>query len=68
FFGETIIGPKLPNLMYMLAFENMEHRDKSWAVFGSDPDWQKLRANPAYKDTVSNVTDIILQPTSYSQI
>jgi len=68
FFGETIIGPKLPNLTYMLAFENMEDRDKSWAVFGSDPDWQKLRADPAYKDTVSNVTDIILQPTPYSQI
>ncbi|MFQ6036189.1 MAG: NIPSNAP family protein [Sedimentisphaerales bacterium] len=68
FFGETIIGPKLPNLTYMLAFDNMEHRDKSWAVFGRDPDWRKLRANPAYKDTVSNVTDLILQPTSYSQI
>jgi len=68
FFGETIIGPMLPNLTYMVVFDNMEHRDKSWAVFNSDPDWQKLRADPAYKDTVSNVTDIILQPTPYSQI
>jgi len=68
FFGETIIGPMLPNLTYMVVFDNMAHRDKSWAVFGGDPDWKKLRDNPAYKDTVCNVTDIILQPTPYSQI
>ncbi len=68
FFGETLIGPKMPNLTYMLVFEDMAMRDKKWSIFGSDPDWKKLRANPAYKDTVSNITDIILRPTQYSQI
>jgi len=68
FFGETIVGPKLPNLTYMLVFDNMADRDERWNVFRDDPDWKKLRANPAYKDTVSNITDIILRPTPYSQI
>ena len=68
FFGETLIGPKMPNLTYMLVFDDMVMRDKRWRIFGSDPDWKKLRANPAYKDTVSNITDIILRPTRYSQI
>jgi len=68
FFGETLIGPKMPNLKYMLVFDDMAMRDKRWGVFGSDPDWKKLRANPAYRDTVSNITDIILRPTPYSQI
>jgi len=68
FFGETIIGPKLPNLTYMLVFDDMATRDKRWGTFGGDPDWKKLRANPAYKDTVSNITDIILRPARYSQI
>ena len=68
FFGETLIGPRMPNLTYMLVFDDMTMRDKRWAIFGSDPDWKKLRANPAYKDTVSNITDIILRPTQYSQI
>lgn len=68
FFGETLIGPKMPNLTYMLVFDDMEMRDKRWGIFGSDPDWKKLRANPAYKDTVSNITDIILRPTRYSQV
>jgi hypothetical protein len=68
FFGETIIGPKLPNLNYMLVFADLAERDKNWAMFISDPGWKELSANPAYKDNVSNITDIILQPTSYSQI
>lgn len=68
FFGETLIGPMMPNLTYMLVFENMADRDAKWKVFGGDPDWKKLRSNPAYSDTVSNITDIILRPASYSQI
>lgn len=68
FFGETLIGSNLPNLTYMLAFDDLAHRDKQWEVFNSDPDWKKLRIDPAYKETVSNITDIILRPSSYSQI
>jgi hypothetical protein len=68
FFGETLIGPKMPNLTYMLVFENMADRDAKWKVFGAHPDWKKLSSNPEYKDTVSNITDIILRPARYSQI
>jgi len=68
FFGETLIGRQQPNLTYMLAFEDLADRDKRWQVFREHPDWQKLRQDPAYRDTVSNITDIILRPTSYSQI
>ena len=68
FFGETLIGPKMPNLTYMLTFNDLADRDKQWKTFGGNPAWRKLRANPAYKDTVSNITDIILRPTRYSQI
>jgi len=68
FFGESIIGPNLPNLNYMLAFKDMADRDQRWQVFRDDPDWKKLSADPAYRDTVSNITDIILRPAEYSQI
>jgi hypothetical protein len=67
-FGETIIGPNMPNLHYMLAFKDMVDRDQRWQVFRGDPDWKKLSADPAYKDTVSNITDTILRPADYSQI
>jgi hypothetical protein len=68
FFGETIIGPRMPNLTYMLAFDDMADRDKKWEVFRVAPEWKKLSGDPAYKDTVSNITDIILRPAAYSQI
>ena len=68
FFGETIVGPMMPNLTYMLCFDDLTDRDKRWGVFGSSPEWKKLRSDPQYKDTVSNITDIILRPMGYSQI
>ncbi len=68
FFGESIVGRRLPNLTYMLAFENMDQRNENWSNFVRHPDWRALSADPQYKDTVSNISDIILRPTGYSQI
>lgn len=68
FFAETLIGPQIPNLTYMLVFENMAARDKCWDTFRDHPDWLKLKQDTYYNDTVSNITDIILRPASCSQI
>ncbi|HUW20400.1 MAG TPA: NIPSNAP family protein [Sedimentisphaerales bacterium] len=68
FFGESLIGPKLPNLTYMLGFDDMAAKEKAWNKFRQDPDWNKLKEDPYYKDTVSNVTNILLRPASCSQI
>src|SRR5437660_5372909 len=42
FFGETLIGPKMPNLTYMLVFENIAAREKNCGAFIADPQWKKL--------------------------
>ncbi len=70
FFGETLIGTKLPNLTYLLVFENMAGRDQNWAAFVSDPEWKKLSTTPGYTDPeiVTNTGNIFLRPTAYSQI
>jgi hypothetical protein len=70
FFGETLIGSKMPNLIYMLAFENMAERDKNWGVFASDPEWKKLSTTPGFTDgeIVTNISNLFLRPTDYSQI
>lgn len=68
FFGETIVGPQMPNLTYMLVFDNLTDRDAKWKVFGGSPEWKKFSGDPQYKGTVSNITDFILKPTGYSQI
>jgi hypothetical protein len=70
FFGENLIGQRLPSLTYMVAFEDMAARDRGWAAFGNDPDWKKLRETPGYSnlETVSNIHNAILRPAGYSQI
>jgi len=68
FFGETLIGDKMPNLTYMVTFADLTARSKNWAAFGSDPEWKRLSGMPEYKDIVSNITNLFLQPTGYSQI
>lgn len=68
FFGETILGAKMPSLSYMLTFRDMAARDAAWAAFGQDPEWKKLSGDPQYRENVSAISDIILKPTSYSQL
>ncbi len=68
FFGETIIGPRMPNLTYMLEHKDLEERAASWSVFSKSPGWQALRKDEYYAGTVSNISVEILKPASYSQI
>ena len=70
FFGDTLIGARLPNLNYMLSIPDLAELDPKWAAFGSDPDWKKLSGSPkfSYEPIVSNINNLILKPTSYSQI
>ena len=46
----------------------MEQRDANWKVFVSSKEWKELSAKDEYKDTVSNISDIILSAKSFSQI
>jgi hypothetical protein len=68
FFGETLLGAKMPSLNYMLTFADMAARDAAWSTFSKDPDWKTLSADPQYRENVSAISDIILRPTAYSQI
>jgi len=70
FFGEALVGSKLPHLVYMLTFEDMAAHDATWARFQDDPDWKKLRSTPGYGDgeIVSNTSNFFLRPAPYSQI
>jgi hypothetical protein len=67
-FGQALVGAKLPNLTYMLAFDDMEAKEKGWAAFINSPEWDKLKRDPQYADTVSRITNIMLHPACGSQI
>lgn len=70
FFGETLIGERRPNLIYMVAFEDMEAHGARWKAFGSDPEWKKVSVRPEYSDAklVSKITSTFLVPSACSQI
>jgi hypothetical protein len=42
-YGETAFGPDMPNLTYLIPFEDLAAREKAWAAFGADPEWVKVR-------------------------
>ena len=70
FFGETVIGRNMPNLTYMVAFDDLAARERAWRAFSGDPEWKKLRAMPEYADAeiVSNISNAILRPLPFSPI
>ncbi|RME94968.1 MAG: NIPSNAP family containing protein [Verrucomicrobia bacterium] len=68
FFGQALIGDKLPNLTYALSFASPEAMREGWKKFGQDPGWKTLREDPTYKDTVSRITNLVLRPARGSQI
>lgn len=70
FFAETLVGARMPSLVYMLSYDDLAARDRLWKVFGSDPEWLKLRAQPGYSDAeiVSNISNAILRPLPFSDI
>jgi len=70
FYGDALIGPRLPHLTYMLSFGDLTEMDAKWEIFRNDPNWKKLSADPrfAFEPIVSNIDNLILTPTAFSQI
>jgi hypothetical protein len=70
FFGETIVGTKMPNLTYMLAFKNMDEQKAAWKKFVSHPEWKRLSGMPEYADKaiLSGITNLSLVAADYSQV
>jgi len=68
FFGEGIFGARLPLLTYMVAFKDVAAREKAWSVFRTNADWNRIKADPRWTDTVSNIHASFLSPASYSDI
>ena len=68
FFGQAIIGDRMPNLTYMTVYDNAEQRDACWKKFQSHPDWAKLKVVEKYAGAVSKIQKINLLPRPYSQL
>jgi hypothetical protein len=68
FFGEVLSGSEMPNLMYMTSFKDGASQGEHWKAFGSSPEWDKLKKDEQYANTVSNIEKILLHPAEYSEL
>ena len=56
-------------LIYMLRFNDMDHRDQAWQSFRADPNREKAFAETEkYGPLVARITNRILKPTPYSPL
>lgn len=68
-FWSTYIGPSNHELVYLMAYENLDERDRQWAAFGADPDWIKAKAeSEANGPLVASVENKILKPAAFSAL
>ncbi len=67
-FGSTLYGGRMPNLVYMLWFDDMAAHDAAWDKFRAHPDWKKISSDPKWAGTVSNISNIVLTPLPFSPI
>ncbi|HEY3403176.1 MAG TPA: NIPSNAP family protein [Ohtaekwangia sp.] len=68
FYGDVIAGSRMPNLMYMTSFSNIEARNEHWKAFVADPQWKTLSSMPEYQHNVSKIEVFLLHPTDYSDL
>jgi hypothetical protein len=70
FYGDMLIGPRMPQLTYMLSFPEVAEMDAKWDAFRTDPQWKKLSSDPrySYESIVNSISNLILTPASFSQI
>lgn len=67
-FWETVIGES-NELVYILAFEDLAHRERAWQAFYADPEWQKARrASEAGGPLIERIVNKIWKPTPYSPL
>jgi hypothetical protein len=69
-YADTIMGPDLPNLTYLMPFAALADREKAWDAFGADPEWLKVRADSVARggQIVDNNNISLWRAASYSPI
>jgi len=68
FYASVISGPRMPNLMYMITFENMADHDAKWVSFRDDPEWKKLSSMPEYQNNINKIDAHFMTPMDYSDL
>jgi hypothetical protein len=67
-YTSTVFGANLPNLTYLIPFDDLAAREKAWNAFGADAEWIKVRKESVARDgEIASVIQISLfKATAYS--
>jgi hypothetical protein len=66
--ADTVFGPNMPNLTYLIPFANLAKREQAWERVARDPEWIRTTQHPSAsgQEVVADIT--LLRPTPFSQI
>jgi hypothetical protein len=69
-YSSTLAGQNMPNLTYLIPFTDLAAREKAWAAFNADPEWQKVRKESIEKSgQIASVIQVsIYRATAYSPV
>lgn len=69
-YGDTLIGPEMPNLTYIIPFATLADREKAWDAFNADPEWAKVRTESVARGgQIVNFNNLSLwRATAYSPL
>ena len=63
------IGDYSDRLIYILGFESMEQRERAFAAFGADADWQRaFKESEVDGPLTTRIFNTLLNPTDYSPL
>lgn len=69
-YGDTLVGPDMPNLTYLIPFASLADREKAWDNFAADPEWVKARAESVARggEIVAEISATLWRPAPFSPI
>lgn len=69
-YSSTVIGPNMPNLTYLIPFDDLAAREKAWNAFAADEEWIKVRKESIDKhgQIASTIQISLYRATAYSPI
>jgi hypothetical protein len=70
FYADVLSGSHMPNLVYMVVFENAAAREQHWKAFGDSKEWKNISKDPKYRNniSVSHIESTLMHRTYYSDL
>jgi len=66
FYSKVIAGSRMPNLIYMTSFNNMDDRNAHWKAFVEDAVWKKISVAQEYLKSVNRNETVLMSARDYA--